>query len=101
MKKLLKESSVWNSERARGQGKPFVTFKLSDPTFYGIKGAHVFKSDQHWNWVWWDIAGHERRPSSAVGFPSPERAALHMLTQLAHDSMTIMQRRTKLLEQQS
>jgi hypothetical protein len=93
----IKDSSNWTPERARGPGKPFITFKLVDPSFVGVKAAHVYRQENHWNWVWWDLAGNDHRPSSA-GFATPERAAVHMLVQLTQDSITIMERRAKILE---
>lgn len=79
----LKNSKLWETERGHGPGKPYKTFKLRDPLFYGVKGAHVFRTEGNlWSWVYWDIAGHDFRPTSSKGFTTAELAGNDMIDAL-------------------
>ena len=94
---LLKSSKFWIAERDKHQGRPFILFKMEDATFFGLKALHVYRTDKHWNWVYWDIAGHDHRPPSGLGFATPERAALHVVRHLVREAAIMTERVEKLL----
>ena len=93
----LKDSKLWESERGHSAGKPYKTFKLEDPTFFGIHSLHIYRDDKHWNWVYWDIAKHDHRPPSGLGFATPERAAIHVVRHLVRNATEALNRAEKLL----